>query len=53
MGVEAQGEERREEARALDEGLQATVRRLAELTEQVQADKDGHMEQMRRKGLVK
>jgi chromosome segregation protein len=50
--VEAQGEAQRETARALEEGLQATVRRIAELTEQVEADKEGHMEQMRRSALL-
>ena len=50
--VEAQSEAQREASRAQEEGLQATVRRLAELTEQVRIDKEGHMEQMRRAALL-
>jgi chromosome segregation protein len=50
--VERQSEAQRETARLLDEGLQATVKRLAELTEQIRADKDEHLEQMRRAGKL-
>jgi chromosome segregation protein len=50
--VEALGEGQREASRALEEGLQATVNRLAELAQQVSADKDSHLEQMRRLALL-
>jgi chromosome segregation protein len=45
--AESQGEEQRQNARALDEALQAVVARLEELRRQVQADKAEHLDQMR------
>ncbi|MCC6418454.1 MAG: chromosome segregation protein SMC [Gemmataceae bacterium] len=52
LGVETQVDEQRETARVLEEGLETTVRRLAALNDQRQADKDEHLEQMRRSALL-
>jgi chromosome segregation protein len=45
--AEAQGDDHRRRAEAFDELLQESIRRLAELQDQVQTDKAGHLEQMR------
>jgi chromosome segregation protein len=45
--AETQGDDHRRRAEAFDELLQESIRRLAELQDQVQTDKAGHLEQMR------
>jgi chromosome segregation protein len=51
-GVEAHGEEQRNTVRALEEQLDATIQRLAELDRQVQQHKADHLEQMRQAGRL-
>src|SRR5262249_48598382 len=46
-GADAQAQGQREQADGLEAALQGTARRLAELHEQVKADKTAHVEEMR------
>jgi chromosome segregation protein len=50
--VEAQALDRRQAAGALEEELQHTEQRLAELREQVDRDNEGHLESMRQAALL-